>query len=210
MWGKTVRHFQLKHYSEFHHADTCHKAVWYCMADLGPLRDIINDRHILSFCPDTPSRRKSSNRLLIHPRFAKRAIQDPAEGHAGTVGFDPSEIQYKRRDPQRHCNIMIEVEEQHEGSKDLIPSLHNITPTSNAADNQVVLDEHLEDQIRKVEYQSKKLEILLQAMRSGTAENAKLLLGRLRSNDTLDDIVLLYAHRQRTRSLKHLKPTPDT
>ena len=55
--------------------------------------------------------------------------------------------------------------------------------------SQLTVTEQLEVQIRELESQSGKIELLLQAMQSGTLEDAKQLLSKLRSGVTIEDII---------------------
>ena len=55
--------------------------------------------------------------------------------------------------------------------------------------SQLTVTEQLEAQIRELESQSGKIELLLRAMQSGTIEDAKQLLSKLRSGVTIEDII---------------------
>jgi len=55
--------------------------------------------------------------------------------------------------------------------------------------SQSMVHEQLKIQIRELECQSEKLELLLRAMQSGTFESARLLLTKLRSGAAVEDII---------------------
>lgn len=94
---------------------------------------------------------------------------------------------------------MCKREQQPGLPQDAHQSMNSTETTTGCLDNQESINKHLEDQVLDVEAQNETIQILIQAMKSGSEEVARSLLGKLRSKANLEDIIA-FVHAQQTHA----------